>query len=320
MRFEDRLFQEAELEWDLEKIYRKLCQAKQLNTSRDAKLTPTEKAILRGFLCNYSPQEIAIQLHWKLNSLRVELSRGFYRYVETITDRDLNTVKNWRNIVQWLEEKGYKTSPLKQSWSQIPNIFSVNQQEHKLSRQEKKNILDKLNSQPVDSSGNVAQEVLKEIILANFNYLHAMSERYRDNPLVLKLLATTIQELLDGIVVQLFEVNSELDPVVETLFQELLRNEIENLSILEKQIVCTLAINRQEMSLKQLQQFFEHQVKLSTLLPSLRYLKQRSLIQVLFVANKMSFTLPSKVATYLLTQEQDLFKKLKRKFANLKIE
>ncbi|MDJ0572977.1 MAG: hypothetical protein QNJ53_28615 [Pleurocapsa sp. MO_192.B19] len=33
MKFEDQLFREAELSWDLEKLYERLTQAKQLSTS-----------------------------------------------------------------------------------------------------------------------------------------------------------------------------------------------------------------------------------------------------------------------------------------------
>ena len=94
------------------KLYIKLTEAKQINTSKAAKLTPTEKAILRGLLCNYSPKQIATALHWTLNSLRVELTRGLYRYIEVVTDRDLNSIQNWRDIVRWLEQTGYKISKI----------------------------------------------------------------------------------------------------------------------------------------------------------------------------------------------------------------
>lgn len=110
MKFEDRLFQEAQHNWDLERLYVKLSEVKQMSTSRTVKFTQTEKAILRGLLCGCSPKQIAVHLHWTLNSLRVELTRGIYRYVEALTDRDLNTITNWRDIVRWLDETEYKIS------------------------------------------------------------------------------------------------------------------------------------------------------------------------------------------------------------------
>lgn len=111
--FETKLFQKAQSHWDLERLYLKLNEVKQTHTSGSTQLTLTEKAILRGLLCGHSPQQISHHLHWTLNSLRVELTRGLYRYIETLTGRDLNTIQNWREIVQWLEETGYKTSQQK---------------------------------------------------------------------------------------------------------------------------------------------------------------------------------------------------------------
>ena len=108
MKFEDQLFQEAEHNWNMEILNIKLTEVKQINISKAAKLTPTEKAILRGLLCGYSPKKIATDLHWTLNSLRVELTRGLYRYIELLTDREPNTIQNWRDIVKWLEETEYK--------------------------------------------------------------------------------------------------------------------------------------------------------------------------------------------------------------------
>lgn len=110
MIFTDRLFIEAERRWDLDKLYRDISLAKQLiRSAKKAELTSTEKAIFRGLLCNYSPQEIATYLCWSSVSLRVELTRGLYRYIETATAHELNTIKNWRNVSLWLEEAGYKS-------------------------------------------------------------------------------------------------------------------------------------------------------------------------------------------------------------------
>ena len=447
MKFEDRLFQEAKLSWDLDKLYLKLTQVKQLTASRTTKLTATEKAILRGFLCSYSPKEIAKQLHWKLNSLRVELTRGLYRYIETLTDHDLNTIKNWRNIVQWLEEKGYRASQPKQDWSQAPCVFSFYGREKELEQLEKKIIQEQshlitllgmggigktslalkfaqqnqhkfkyviwrnlrhtplfedllrdlllffnpqtlptsindqiyllieylrssrcllifdgleallatdhlagsyqkrynnygqlikligeeyhqscllLTSQdePIDmlsirgnkvdsiqlgSLGNAAQEILKEMSLSNSNCWQTMIECYGGNPLALKLVAKTIQELFGGSIVQFFGTNTEFDLILPTIFQKLLTEQFKRLSTLEKQIICTLAINRQPMSLRQLQEHIKPQVNWSKFLPSLTSLKRRSLIEVNLEINPISFTLQPMMKKYLLTEKKDLF-------------
>ena len=451
MKFEDQLFREAELSWDLEKLYEKLTQAKQLSTSRTAKLTPTEKAILRGLLCSFSPKEIATHLHWSLSSLRVELTRGLYRYIETLTEHDLNTIKNWRNIVKWLEETGYKTTQPKQNWSKAPHISSFYGREQELAQLETKiireryhlitllgmggigktalavkfaqqkqhefeyiiwrslrynsllqdllrdllgffnnnfnndNLSTTINEQtsllieylrssrcllifdgleallgvnhlagfyqerysnyrqlikriaeeshqscllltsqdePMDmlfiqgnkvdsiqlgSLGDAAKEILKDNGLSNSNCWQKLIERYRGNPLALKLVSKTIEELFGGSVVNFFGANTELEVIVPTLFQQLLTERFKRLSNLEKQIMSIMAINRQPMNLKQLQELVKPQVSLSKLLPTLTSLKKRSLIEVISEENKISFTLQPMIMKYLLTEHKDLF-------------
>ncbi len=451
MKFEDQLFREAELSWDLEKLYEKLTQAKQLSTSRTAKLTSTEKAILRGLLCSFSPKEIATHLHWSLSSLRVELTRGLYRYIETLTEHDLNTIKNWRNIVKWLEETGYKTTQPKQNWSKAPHISSFYGREQELAQLETKiireryhlitllgmggigktalavkfaqqkqhefeyiiwrslrynsllqdllrdllgffnnnfnndNLSTTINEQtsllieylrssrcllifdgleallgvnhlagfyqerysnyrqlikriaeeshqscllltsqdePMDmlfiqgnkvdsiqlgSLGDAAKEILKDNGLSNSNCWQKLIERYRGNPLALKLVSKTIEELFGGSVVNFFGANTELEVIVPTLFQQLLTERFKRLSNLEKQIMSIMAINRQPMNLKQLQELVKPQVSLSKLLPTLTSLKKRSLIEVISEENKISFTLQPMIMKYLLTEHKDLF-------------
>ncbi|MBE9166109.1 NACHT domain-containing protein [Pleurocapsales cyanobacterium LEGE 06147] len=445
MKFEDRLFPEAGLSWDLERLYGKLTEAKQIATLKTARLTSVEKAILRGLLCSYSPKEIAAHLHWTLSSLRVELTRGLYRYIETLTAHDLNAIKNWRDIVRWLEETEYKIPQSKQDWSEAPEIFSFYGREKELAQLEKKIIQDKyrlitmlgmggigktalavkfaqknkqefqyiiwrslrhapllkellrdllgffsnsnlpttiqeqisllieylrfsrcllildnlealldvnhlagfykekysnysqlirrvaeethqscllLTSQdePVDllfirankveslqigSLEDAAKEILKEKGLSNSNCWQKLIERYQGNPLALKLVSATIQELFGGSVVKFLEANTELGVIVPSFFQELLTEQFERLSNLEQEIMYALAINRQPISLKQLQEHFKPQVGSSKLLHTLTSLKRRSLIEVISEVNQTSFTLQPMVMKYILTEEKD---------------
>lgn len=98
-------FAEANEHWNLDKLYRDIANAKQQERRRECKqLTQTEKACLRGLLSGYSPTEIATQLNREPNGLRVELSRGLYRYIETSTD---TCIKGWYNISKLLENTGY---------------------------------------------------------------------------------------------------------------------------------------------------------------------------------------------------------------------
>ncbi|WP_377475364.1 MAG: NB-ARC domain-containing protein [Microcoleus anatoxicus] len=99
-------FIEAEACWNLQQLYADLTAAKQDYTcSRKQRLTPLEKTYLRGLLCNYGPVEIAVALHRKCTGIRVDLSRGLYRYIEVLT---LQQPKDWKEIPSILEIYGYK--------------------------------------------------------------------------------------------------------------------------------------------------------------------------------------------------------------------
>lgn len=122
MAFEDEIFIEATTIWDVERLYSDLGQTKQLNARRETELTPVEKAILRGLLSNLPPKQIAAALHWTPRALGVELTKGLYRYAETLTGREPNALRNWRDIAIWLEEAGYKAPKQQQDWGQAPDI------------------------------------------------------------------------------------------------------------------------------------------------------------------------------------------------------
>lgn len=102
----DQKFLEAEDNWNLEQLYSDLTAAKQFHkNSEKQKLTDTEKAVLRGLLCGLSPLEIATALHRHCSGLRVDLSRGLYRYVEVITKKSL---RHWKDVSIFLEAQGYQ--------------------------------------------------------------------------------------------------------------------------------------------------------------------------------------------------------------------
>ncbi len=99
-------------DWDLERLDADLADVKQQHTNalRKKGLSSTEKACLRGLLCGDSPDEIATKINREPNGLRVDLSRGLYRYVRILTGKNEDTSISWRDISKWLEEAGYKTS------------------------------------------------------------------------------------------------------------------------------------------------------------------------------------------------------------------
>ena len=93
--------------WYLDKLYIDLSSAK------GKRLTPTEKKLLRGILCGYSPAEIAEKVYKtkSANAVRVSLSNGLYRYIEDlliIQGRQEVKIKAWNRVANLLEQAGYK--------------------------------------------------------------------------------------------------------------------------------------------------------------------------------------------------------------------
>lgn len=85
--------------WDLNRLYGDLATVKQRN------LTSTEKICLNGLLRGTDPAQIAATLHRQPQGLRVDLSRGLYRYIADLTR---HPVKNWREVPVILERSGYR--------------------------------------------------------------------------------------------------------------------------------------------------------------------------------------------------------------------
>jgi hypothetical protein len=112
----------AAIEWNLEKLYFDLSEAKyNFSPHSNQGLTPTEKLQLEGLLCGYSPAEIAKQLVVQTSSVNVSLCKTIYRYVETLTEHPLNSIENWRQVVEWLDAAGYRHSAAI-DWGEAPDI------------------------------------------------------------------------------------------------------------------------------------------------------------------------------------------------------
>ncbi|MDF5707120.1 MAG: hypothetical protein PUP90_05410 [Nostoc sp. S4] len=103
-------FTQAENDWNLTSLCQDLTSAKQQISGKPKQLTPLEITCLKGLLCGYSPSEIAAAINREVRGLRVDLSRGLYRYIEVLTKRPSNTLKDWREVAAWLAKANYKTS------------------------------------------------------------------------------------------------------------------------------------------------------------------------------------------------------------------
>ena len=122
-----QLFQEAFVYgWDLHRLFADLDNVKQeyLQDSTQ-RLSDGEKVNLCGLLSGYSGTAIGERRDRNANGIRVEFSRGLYRYVERLTNREENELKSWRDIAKWLEAAGYKQRLDKKKyrdWGNSPNV------------------------------------------------------------------------------------------------------------------------------------------------------------------------------------------------------
>ncbi|MDY6896756.1 MAG: CHAT domain-containing protein [Cyanobacteriota bacterium] len=139
-----------------------------------------------------------------------------------------------------------------------------------------------------------------ELILAqnglspSANQIDRLVECYAGNPLALKIAATTIEELFDNDVADFLD-NGAI--ICGDIF-DLLDQQFNRLTSLEKQIIYWLAINREWISLKNLQSDIIDFVKTRDLLTALESLQSRCLIE----NNSSKFTLQAVVMEY-VTEE-----------------
>ncbi len=105
--------------------------------------------------------------------------------------------------------------------------------------------------------------------------MNALSDRYSGNPLALKVVATTIQELFDGNIGEFLR----QDDAVFGDIRDILDQQFERLSKIEQEIMYWLAIAREPISLAQLREDFILPVSPIKLLEAVESLSRRSLIE-----------------------------------------
>ena len=121
-----------------------------------------------------------------------------------------------------------------------------------------------------------AREILKlKGLLGSEEATRNLIECYRGNPLALKIVATSIQELFAGNINEFVEQGTAVFNGIRILLDQ----QFNRLSDLEKQIMYWLAINREPVSPSQLQEDIVPTVSKSKLLEALEFLVRRSLIE-----------------------------------------
>ena len=135
------------------------------------------------------------------------------------------------------------------------------------------------------------QEILKVKGLEASEFeLNALRDRYAGNPLAMKVVATSIQDLFSGNITEfLRQEQSVFGDIRDILDQQFAR-----LSSLEQEIMYWLAIAREPISLAELQEDFVLSISPIKLLEALESLSRRSLIE----KNDSSFTQQPVVMEY----------------------
>jgi len=120
-----------------------------------------------------------------------------------------------------------------------------------------------------------AREILKFQGLSGEENWRNLIKLYRGNPLALKLISTTIYELFNGSVSQFIQYST----LVLSELYNILEEQFERLSDLEKEVMCCLAIACQPVSLLKLREDISSTLSQSELMDVLKSLGRRSLIE-----------------------------------------
>jgi WD40 repeat protein len=103
-------------------------------------------------------------------------------------------------------------------------------------------------------------------------------DRYSGNPLALKIVASAIRDFFEGSVANFLDVSQQGSFLFDDI-RDLLSQQFNRLTDLEKQIMYWLAIEREPVTFQELQVDFFHKASMNEVLQSLAALQQRSLVE-----------------------------------------
>lgn len=103
-------------------------------------------------------------------------------------------------------------------------------------------------------------------------------EYYAGNPLFLKIVASSIQDLFDSSFPEFIKFLQEHKLIIDDI-RQVLDRQFERLSTLEKSVMYWLAINREPVSLQELQNYLLSPIEKQKLPEAIRSLERRSLIK-----------------------------------------
>ncbi|MEG5058649.1 tetratricopeptide repeat protein [Microcoleus sp. A2-C5] len=116
-------------DWDLEKLYKDLADAKrEVASHKQRGLTEVEKRHLRGLLCGFSPDEIGTKLQKVEGGARTDISNTVYMYVKQLIHGKVEDIKITKyRCIDWLEQAGYKTRSSNSVESKPVNAPSISE-------------------------------------------------------------------------------------------------------------------------------------------------------------------------------------------------
>jgi len=153
----------------------------------------------------------------------------------------------------------------------------------------------KLNGLTVDA----ASEILTEESLSDKDEWSKLIQQYESNPLALKLVAKTIQSLFNGSVYDF--IHLEKMPIIDA-FKELLAQQFDRLSTLEKKIMFCIATHHHPISIKELEDVMQSKINTLDIIQPLASLVLRSLVERITNSSELLFTIQPVVKKYVLIE------------------
>ena len=107
MQYEDKLFNEAEQTWILDKLYSDLDSHNKVSPSSSS-WNSTQKAILRALLIELSPAQIVNNFSKVAEEDIINTIWLIYEEVRKLTHHPSPDTQNLNNIIEWLDQAGYR--------------------------------------------------------------------------------------------------------------------------------------------------------------------------------------------------------------------
>ena len=191
--------------------------------------------------------------------------------------------EGYGELLRRLEEENHQSCIILTSWEKLRESSRVSSPI--------------VRSYRVEGLGEHAKLILKDEQLLDENRWDDLILAYRGNPLALRIIATTIQELFDGSVEEFLSQNT----LFLGDFKYLLHQQFKRLSNLEQEVMISLAMQGQPLKLVEILENIHFQVRRSELMDVLNSLGRRALLEKTKIKDDTVFMLQPTIAKYAST-------------------